>query len=197
MLFFEPPCDAAHRVLADLHLAQGVGDPRDLTGGDSREVHLQDRLLHVAGDPLVALEDLRYELSLAVSRDLQALYLARGGHQIALVVSVALAFASGGELPVVGVRCSLISSWRTSSSTALTPSRTRASTSNFTACSNSSSWAKCLSSFTQPTNYQTLSSYVARESMETKSFLRIGTKVRVREGYGSPYQRGGQSGTIT
>lgn len=33
--------------------------------------------------------------------------------------------------------------------------------------------------------------------METKSFLRIGTKVRVREGYGNPYQRGGQSGTVT
>jgi hypothetical protein len=36
-----------------------------------------------------------------------------------------------------------------------------------------------------------------RESVETKSFLRIGTKVRVREDYGNPYQRGGQSGTIT
>lgn len=33
--------------------------------------------------------------------------------------------------------------------------------------------------------------------METKSFLRIGTRVRVREGYGNPYQRGGQSGIIT
>jgi hypothetical protein len=36
-----------------------------------------------------------------------------------------------------------------------------------------------------------------RESVETKSFLRIGTRVRIREGYGNPYQRGGQSGIIT
>ena len=68
-----------------------------------REVHLEDRFLDIASQALVALEDLRYELALVVTRHFEALYLARVGHQVALVVAVALPLAGRGELPIVGV----------------------------------------------------------------------------------------------
>src|SRR5215210_2945949 len=79
LLLFEPSGDAAHGVFTHPHLAQGFGEAGDLPDRDPGEVHLQDRLLYVSGHALVALEELRYELALAVSGHLQALDLARRG----------------------------------------------------------------------------------------------------------------------
>src|SRR5688572_30306932 len=96
--------DAAHDVLGNLNPAEGVGDAHYLARGDPREVHLQDRFLDVAGQPLVAFEELGAELlALPVARDLQALYLAGWRNQAAIVVAVALTAASGAELPVPGL----------------------------------------------------------------------------------------------
>jgi hypothetical protein len=103
LLLFEARSDTAHRVLADLHSAQRVGDAGYLAHGDPREVHLQDRLLDVPSHPLVALKDLRYELALPVPRHLQALYLARRGHEVSGVGAIALAAPGGCELPVAGL----------------------------------------------------------------------------------------------
>src|SRR5215211_3561033 len=102
LLLFEARGDAAHRVLADPHLAQRVGDAGYLAHRDPREIHLKDRLLNVAGHPLVALEDLGDELTFPVSRHFQALDLACRGHEVALVVAVALSSPGRSELPVAG-----------------------------------------------------------------------------------------------
>src|SRR5215210_4197982 len=103
LLLFEPPGDAAYGVLAHLHPAQRLGDTSYLPDRDPGEVHLEDRLFHIAGHPLVALKDLRYELALAVARYLQALDLAGRGQQVTLVVAVALSAPGGGELAVAGL----------------------------------------------------------------------------------------------
>src|SRR5215218_4388542 len=94
------------RLTASLPIfpTQGVGDAGYLAHGDARQVHLQDRLLHVPGHPLVALEDLSDELSLPVPRHLQALDPARQGDEVSGVVTIALAAPGGGELPVASLQ---------------------------------------------------------------------------------------------
>ena len=68
----------------------------------TREVHLEDRLFHIAGHSPVALKELSYELALAVARHLQALDVASRSQQVALVVAAALSSLGGGQLPVAG-----------------------------------------------------------------------------------------------
>jgi hypothetical protein len=55
-----------------------------------RPSHLKDRFFYIARHSLVTLEDLGDELAFPISGHLQALDLARGGQEVALVVSVAL-----------------------------------------------------------------------------------------------------------
>src|SRR5215211_4868749 len=80
LLPFKARGDPAYGVLADPHLAQSIGDARNLPNRDPREVHLKDRLFHVSGHPLVSLEYLGDELALAVAWHHKALDLARGSH---------------------------------------------------------------------------------------------------------------------
>jgi hypothetical protein len=98
----EARSDAAYGVLANLHTAQRLGEAGYLPDRDPREVHLEDRLLNVASHPLVSLKYLRYELPFPITRHLQALDLARGGHEVAGVAAVTLSFAGGCELAVTG-----------------------------------------------------------------------------------------------
>lgn len=65
---------------------------------DAGKVHLEDDLLDVAAQVLVALEDLGDELSLPVMGHLQAIRLVRSGHEVPGVVAVAPAFTGGGNL---------------------------------------------------------------------------------------------------
>ena len=75
---FEPLGDAAHGVLADSDPAQRLGDVRDLPNRAPEEIHLEDRLFHIAGHALVAFEDLGEELALTVAGHLQVFDLAAG-----------------------------------------------------------------------------------------------------------------------
>ena len=78
------------------------GDSGYLTHRDPGKVHLEDRLFYVPAHALVTLKYLRYELALTVSGHLQALDLSRGGHQVALVVPIALSSLCGCDLPGLG-----------------------------------------------------------------------------------------------
>ena len=56
--------------------------------------HLSQTLGHLRDVSTIPLEDLGVELALAVSGHVQVLDAARGRHQIALVIAIAIAFAA-------------------------------------------------------------------------------------------------------
>ena len=72
LLPFKPRGDPDYGVLANPHPTQSVSDARHLAHRDPGEVHLKDRLFDVSAHPLVAFEEVRNELALAVARHRKA-----------------------------------------------------------------------------------------------------------------------------
>src|SRR5258708_5557192 len=80
------------------HSHQRLGNFSDSVGTRASDKHLGESLRDLWLIAAVALEDLRVELALAISRDLQVFDPTRGGPQIALVETITIPFALGAAL---------------------------------------------------------------------------------------------------